>query len=127
MTTPFWCLLIACLIPYVLGGIGGYHKSQQFEKVDNNEPREQAAKLTGAGARVVAAQSNAWEALAVFAPAVLVNHVAGEDPGMAATLATVWVVARVAHAGFYLADVAPARSASFLVGLICAIWLFVGA
>ncbi len=124
MTTPFWCLLIAVLIPYVLTGIGSYYKSQQFSSVDNNNPRVQSAQLEGAGARAVAAQLNAWEALALFTASVAVAHMAGADPGMSATAAVVFVVARILHAGFYISDMAPLRSLSFTVGFGSCIWLF---
>ncbi len=124
MTTPFWCLLVAVLLPIVLAGVGGYFKSQQFDAVDNNNPRAQSTQLTGAGARAVAAQNNAWEALAVFTAAVFVAHSAGADPGSSATAAMLFVGARILHAGFYISDLAPARSLSFLVGLGSCLWLF---
>lgn len=127
MTTPLWCLFIVSLIPFVLAGVGGYHRTKQFGRVDNNEPREQAAKLEGAGARATAAQANAWEALALFTAAVSVNHFAGGDPGSAAIAAVVFVVARVLHPICYLADIATARSLVFLVGLGACISLFVQA
>ncbi len=124
MTTPFWCLLIAVLIPFVLAGIGGYFKSQQFDSLDNNNPRVQSALLEGAGARAVAAQQNAWEALAVFTAAVAVAHLAGADAGSSATAAMLFIAARVLHGGFYIGDLAPLRSLSFLVALGSCIWLF---
>ena len=117
MTVPFWCLFAAALIPILLAFSGGYFKSQQFGSADNNNPRAQSAQLTGTGARAVAAQSNAWEALAVFAPAVIVNHLGGGDPGTATIMSLVWIGARIVHAGAYLADVAPLRSLAFLRGL----------
>lgn len=126
MTVPFWCLFIGALIPTLLAFTGGYFKSQQFGNVDNNNPRQQSAQLTGAGARAVAAQSNAWEALAVFTAAVTVNSLGGGDPGTAATMSGIWLAARIVHAGAYLADKAPLRSLSFLVGTVCAITLFLG-
>ena len=67
MTVPFWCLFVAALLPILIAFTGGYFKTQQFDSVDNNNPRAQSVQLTGTGARAVAAQSNAWEALAVFA------------------------------------------------------------
>ena len=124
MTVPFWCLFIGALLPTLLAFTGGYFKSQQFDSVDNNNPREQSAQLTGAGARAVAAQSNAWEALAVFTAAVTVNHLGGGAAGTAATVSMVWVVARLIHAGAYLADIAALRSLAFLVGTACSITLF---
>lgn len=124
MTTPFWCLIIAVFIPFVLAGIAGYFKSQQFDSLDNNNPRVQSAQLEGAGARAVAAQQNAWEALAVFTVAVAVAHMAGADPGSSATAAMLFVVARVLHGGFYISDLASLRSFSFLAAFGSCIWLF---
>ncbi len=124
MTTPFWCLLIAVLMPYVLAGSGSYFKVKQFGSLDNNQPRVQAAALSGVGARVNAAQQNAWEALPVFAASVFVAHMAGADPGGSATASVLFVAARILHAVFYAADLAPLRSLSFFVGFAACLWLF---
>ena len=124
MTTPFWCLFIGCLIPYLLAPVAGYFKTRQFGTLDNKNPRAQTAALEGTGARAAAAQDNAWEALAIFTVAVLVNHAQGGDPGTSATLALVWVGARILHAIFYITDIDIARSGIFLVGLGCAVGLF---
>jgi uncharacterized MAPEG superfamily protein len=124
MTTPFWCLLVAVLIPYVLTGAAGYYKTKQFGRLDNKNPRAQAARLEGAGARAWAAQQNAWEALPVFASAVFVAHLAGADPGRSATAAVIFVIARVLHPIFYIANIDVARSLSFGVGFVACLWLF---
>ena len=124
MTTPLWCLLLVAIAPYLIAGIGGYLRLRQLGELDNHDPRKQAERLEGAAARAVAAQQNAWEALALFAPAVIVNHVLGGAPGASATAAGVFVAARVGHLVCYLADWATARSAVFLVGLASALWLF---
>lgn len=125
MTTPFWCLLVAVLIPYVLAGTGGYFKGKQLGAVDNHNPRAQSLLLSGAGARAVAAQANAWEALPVFASAVFVAHLAGADAGSSAAAALLFVAMRIAHAACYLADLATARSIVFLIGFGSCVWLFV--
>ncbi len=125
MTTPLWCLLIAIFIPYALAASSGYFKKQQLGSLDIKEPRVQAAALSGAGGRAVAAQENMWEALVVFTAAVLVNHVKGDaDPDSSALAAQIFIVARIAHGGAYIANIAPLRSLSFLVGLVCCIRLF---
>ena len=125
MTTPFWCLLIAIFIPNVLAPTASYFKKQQLGSVDLKEPRHQASQLTGAGARAVAAQENAWESVAVFTAAVLVNHLKGDaDAALSATLAQVYIVARVVHPVAYVANIAPLRSLAFLAGFVCCIWLF---
>lgn len=125
MTTPFWCLLVAVLLPYVLAGTGGYFKARQLGSVDNHDPRAQSLLLTGAGARAVAAQANAWEALPVFASSVFVAHLCGADAGSSASAALLFVAARVAHAVCYLADLATARSLVFMIGMGACLWLFV--
>ena len=127
MTTAFWCLLVIVVLPFVLAGIGGYFRGQQFGKADNNNPRAQAAQLEGTGARVYAAQANAWEALAMFTPAVLVAHLAGVPNSESAPWAMAFVVARLLHPAFYIMDIAIARSLAFLVGFVCVIALFVKA
>jgi uncharacterized MAPEG superfamily protein len=125
MTTPFWCLLVAVLLPYPLSWVVGWQRMVQFGKIDNKNPRQQQARLQGLGARAQAAENNAFEALPVFATAVFVSHLAGASAGTAAMLSVVWVVARIVHAVTYLADVDVVRSLAFLVGLGCVIGLFV--
>jgi len=124
MTAPFWCVLIAVFIPYVLAGIGGYFKQRQFGAIDNRHPRVQASALSGAGARAYAAQQNAWEALPVFGLAVVVAHVSGADPALSALASGLFIGARILHAVFYIADLAPLRSVVFLVGFGSCLWLF---
>jgi len=125
MTTPFWCLLIAMLLPIVLSMTGGYFRMREFGTLDNKHPRLQAAKLEGTGARVYAAQQNAWEAFAMFTAAVAVAHMAGADPARSATAALLFIAARVGHAVFYIANVDWARSLIFFVAIGSCIWLFV--
>ncbi len=125
MTTPFWCLLIMVFIPYLLAGTTVYFRVKQFGKPDLQNPRTQAVDLKDGGARANAAQQNAWEAVAVFGAAVIVAHLAGADAATSATLAMVFIVARVLHPIFYITNIAPMRTLSFVVGFGCCIWLFV--
>ena len=103
------------LLPYVLAFTGSYHKGKQFGKVDNNNPRVQSAQLTGVGARAVAAQQNAWEALAVFTASLAAAFFAGVEPASLALPALIFAAARIAHAAATSRDLASARSSSFLV------------
>jgi uncharacterized MAPEG superfamily protein len=125
MTIPLWCLLVAVLLPYVWFGAVAAAKKEQFGNVDNKVPRAQSTKLEGKGARALAAHQNAFEALMVFTPAVLVSHVRHADPTQAAALAGAWVVFRVLHGILYLADIDKARSAMFALGMLSAVGLFV--
>ena len=126
MTVPFWCLLVAVVIPYVLAVFGATQRQAQLGQADNKNYRvTQVPKLVGAGSRAYAAQANAWEALAVFTAAVTVAHLSGADQRLSAIAALVFVGARVLHAVFYLADLDKLRSTSVAVGTGCCVWLFV--
>ncbi|MFN8543792.1 MAG: MAPEG family protein [Candidatus Binatia bacterium] len=125
MTAPLWCLVVVAFLPYACAWTGAYFRQRQFGAIDNRNPRQQQARLEGGGARIVAAQANAWEALPFFTAAVLVSHVAGADPTRAALLAKIFVASRILHPIFYVADLAVLRSIVFLVGFAAAIGLFV--
>ena len=125
MNTMLWSLLIVAVMPILLAFVGAYMRQSQLGSFDNNNPREQAKQLTGAGSRAYAAQQNAWEALAVFTAAVVAVFVTQADPDMAGTLAISFVGFRILHAGFYLADLAALRSLAFIGGMVCAVWMFV--
>jgi len=125
MTTPFWCLLVIAFIPYVLAPVGGFFKTRQFGTLDNKNPRLQSAQLEGPGARAQAAQENAWEALAVFGTVVVVNHLAGGDPGASATASLLYLVTRIVHPIAYIADIDKLRSGIFLVGIGSLVWMWV--
>ena len=127
MTVPFWCLVVVIFIPLVLAGLGGGQRSKAFGEADNKNPREQAKKLDGIGARVYAAQENAWEAAIMFSVAVITTHLAGLSPSEAAPYTIAFVLLRVAHAFCYVRDIDKVRSAVFILGLICIITLFVKA
>jgi len=126
VTTPLWCLAIVAVLPYVLSFSGAYFKMQQFGSIDNKHPRLQAAKLEGVGARAFGAQMNAWEALGFFTAVQVVLHLANPEAAKGATaanLSLVFLGTRVLHPIFYLANIDVARSAVFLVGLVCGGWL----
>ena len=127
MTTPFWCLLVVVLLPYVLSGFGGYYRGKEFGNADNRNPRAQAARLEGTGARAYASQANAWEATTVFTAAVVVAHLAGVPESSAAPWTLAFVAARVLHPIFYILDQDKLRSLSFIAGFVCVIALFVQA
>jgi uncharacterized MAPEG superfamily protein len=124
VTTPFRCLIVVAVLPYVIAGIGGYLRTKQFGSADNNHPRLQAAKLEGIAARAWAAQANAWEALAIFATAVFMTHLVHADEKATATACEIYLATRIAHPALYLANLATARTLVFIVGLACLARLF---
>ena len=111
MTVPLWCLALVTFLPYVWAPFTSRSPASAARQRRQQGPaRLQYAQLTGRGARALGAHQNAFEALAVFAPAVLVAHLAGADPLWSARLASLFVVARVLHGASYLTDLDVSRS-----------------
>ena len=86
MTIPFWCLQIGCLLPYTWLFFTAKQRKELPEGFDNQNPRTQVTKLTGAAAWAMGAHNNALEAIPVFASGVIVNHILGADPATATKL-----------------------------------------
>lgn len=120
MTTAYWCILVAALLPYVWytaarAGAG---------RIDNRDPRSGMARLDeGRARRANNAQYNAFEAFAPFAAAVLMAQAAGVDPARIDMLAIAFVVLRVLHGFFYLANIHALRSLCWFAGLGVVLWL----
>lgn len=122
MSIPFWCVFITALLIYVartpvaraMKEQGGY---------DNHLPRQQQARLTGFGARAVAAHQNSFEAFMLFAAGVLMAHTTQTQGYLIDWLAIVFVIARVIFLGCYWADLAWQRSLAWFVGLLCSLLL----
>jgi len=126
-TTALYCLFIAVMLPYLLAGGSVYFRIKQFGSVNVNQPRAQAGQLEGPGARIVAAQLNAWEALLVFAAALFIANIMGVDAKTINLASAMFISARVLHALFYIAGQAPLRSLSFIVAFGSCLWLFIAA
>jgi uncharacterized MAPEG superfamily protein len=125
MTIPFWCVLVAGLLPYVWVTIAAQERRKQFGSVDNKLPRAQESQLAGRGARAMGAHANSFEALPLFAAAVIIAHLARADPGWSAAVAIAFVIARIAHGALYVANLDLLRSLSFGVAQLCSVLLFV--
>ena len=126
MTTQLICLLIGMILPYVWAASSLPFRSRQFGRPDINEPRTQAEQLTGAGARAVAAQANAWEALIIFLAANVAAFIAAVDPAGQWSLAVmIWAAARVGHGIFYIMGIAALRVLAFAIATGMAFWIMV--
>lgn len=125
MTTALWCLMITALIPTLLSFTGGYLRHKELGGADNKNPRQQYAQATGVVSRVFAAQQNAWEGLMLFTAALVAAFVSGVPQEQLATVSIVFVIARILHAVFYMADRDMLRSLSYLVALGSVICIFI--
>ncbi|RTR40042.1 MAPEG family protein [Shewanella canadensis] len=123
MTTLLICLFIAMLLPYLAKGpvavamakLGGY---------DNSHPREQQSRLTGFGARAVAAHQNAFESLLIFGLSVLAVIATQNVTDTTVLLAVVHVIARMVYQVLYLMDKGTQRSLSWFVAIFCSFGIF---
>jgi uncharacterized MAPEG superfamily protein len=124
MTTAYWCILIAALLPYLWVAIA----KQSGQRYDNRDPRSWIARQDDPRAlRANAAQLNAFEAFAPFAAAVLMAQAAGVDPSRISQLAIAFVALRVLHGIFYVTGVHLLRSVAWGGGLACVVALMVQA
>jgi uncharacterized MAPEG superfamily protein len=127
MKTALSVLLCLCLFPYVMTVISGYFRRKQFGKIDNKDPREQNAKLHGAGARAVAAQQNSWEALGLYTAALVAVIASGATVEHLAEAAVVILIARTLHGIFYLTNLDKLRTLSFAVAAAACFYLLYSA
>ena len=118
MTILILCLFIALLLPYMAKLPLAYAMHQQGG-YDNNHPRAQQAQLTGVGARALAAHQNSFEAVIIFAPAILLAIATQNTGEFIQLLAVIHVIARVLYNILYLINWGTLRSLVWFVALFC--------
>ncbi|MDB5655702.1 MAG: rane protein [Tardiphaga sp.] len=119
MPIAYWCILVAALLPLVLIA---YAKAGAR---DNNTPRDDAEKLSGARRRAYAAHQNAYENFPFFAAAVIAALSFGAATLTLNLLALLYIAFRIAHGYLYIADRPSLRSAAYAGALFTNIAIFV--
>ncbi len=120
LSTAYWCVLIAALLPYAWvaiakGGGPRYNNRDPRGWMDRqDDPRTRRAN---------AAHANAFEAFAPFAAGVIMAQLAGVAEARIAGLALAFTGLRILHGLFYLADKHLLRSLSWFGGLLCVLAL----
>lgn len=124
LATAYWCVLIAALLPYVwitVAKAGG-------QRYDNRDPRGWLARQENPRTiRANAAQLNSYEAFAPFAAGVILAQLAGVHAERIALLAIAFVVLRVLHGVFYIANAHALRSLAWFGAFACVLGLLVQA
>jgi uncharacterized MAPEG superfamily protein len=115
MTVLIGCLIIAVLFPY-LTKLPLAYAMHQSGRYDNNYPRTQQSTLKGFGARALGAHQNSFEALIVFATAVLTAIATHHTSNIIQGLAIFYIVSRIIYYVFYFADFASLRSLLWALG-----------
>jgi len=123
-TIALVALVAAVAIPLLFTGIGGALRKKEFGELDGHHPRIQQARATHATARAIGAANNGWEALGIFAPAVIFALVSAPTSTLASIFALAWIPIRLVHGVSYVADKPPLRTAAFAGGIVCALGLF---
>ncbi len=125
MTTAFWCVLIAGLLPLTATGIAKFTGGSKMGPRENHNPREWLEKLDGYKKRAHWAQLNSFEAFPFFAAGVIVAQLAGAAQAAVDQLAIAFIAVRVAYLVCYLADWATVRTLVWTAGYVITIALFV--
>ena len=120
MAIAYWCILVAALLPYVWVTVA----KRSGERYNNRDPRGWQDRQTNPRSqRAHAAHLNGFESFPVFVAGVLMAQLAGVASMTINSPAIAFVVARVLHGVFYVANVQALRSLVWLVGLGCAVAL----
>jgi uncharacterized MAPEG superfamily protein len=123
MSIPFWCLFFAALLIYLAKIPVAKAMQEEGRGYDNHHPRAQQARLTGFGARAVAAHQNSIEMFPLFAAGVLMAHVTQTQGWFVDLLAIIFIVSRVLYLFLYWIDKASLRSLVWVIGLVCCLLL----
>jgi uncharacterized MAPEG superfamily protein len=121
MPIAYWCVLAAILAPYILS-VAARSKASRSEYV--GDPRDFNERLTGWRRRAHLAHLNAFEAVPAIVAGVMVAELMQAPRLPTDLLALAFVGCRIAHAGFYVADMPTLRSHAWRLGMLCVIALF---
>jgi uncharacterized MAPEG superfamily protein len=118
-------LLVASLLPIVAVAVA----KAKGGRYDNSRPRDFLDNLpdNSMAKRMAWAQANSWEALMMFAPAVLLASMRGVNASTLNLLAGVFIAARLVYLYCYAKNLATARSLVWSIGLLCVIGLYIAA
>lgn len=122
MTTAYWCVLIAIILPYVWVAIA---RLPGITLQRNLIPRVVAEDLTGMRQRTYWAHLNALEVIAPFSAAIIIAHITGVQQELINTLALTFIGFRIAHALAYISNLGILRTLMFGGGFTCIVILFI--
>lgn len=116
---PYVLLFLGLVLIYLPRVIVIRAQMQQPGGLDNHNPRDQQARLTGVGRRANAAHQNMLEAFPIFAAGILASMYARVELRVVVGLGAAFVVLRLIYVGLYLADLAWPRTSVWLLALSC--------
>ena len=124
MPIAYWCILAVVLAPYFLSVAA---RSQAPRSGYVRDPRAYSESLSGWRKRAHLAHLNAFEAIPAILAGVTIAELAQAPRSHVDALALAFLVLRVLHAAFYIADKPMLRSHAWRLAILCVIALFVDA
>ncbi|MCS4307862.1 putative MAPEG superfamily protein [Rheinheimera pacifica] len=112
-------LFITMLLPYLAKAPLAF-AMQKSGGYDNHNPRAQQAALKGFGQRANAAHYNSFEALLIYAAAIIIVVATGTADNTTVTLGWLFVASRLGYLVCYWLDYATLRSTVWVLGMILA-------
>ncbi len=113
----YWGIALAALLvylPYVLVAYGRVQAGY-----DPNAPRAIFDKLPPYAQRAAWAHQNAFESFTLFAPAVILVLLAQGASAYTNAVVVTYLVSRLAHSSFYIANLGLLRGLSWMVSIGC--------
>lgn len=111
------CLFIAACYPFLSKVPLGYAMTREGQ-YDNHQPRLQQHRLTGFGARALAAHQNSFEALLIFGLGALSVMIMRRVTPTVDILAITFVISRFVYHVAYLMNLSSLRSLVWFVGFL---------
>ncbi|WP_238364073.1 MAPEG family protein [Mesobacterium pallidum] len=127
MTPELTALCLALLLQIAQFTIYSVTAQMQVGPKAALSPRDRQIELTGTAGRAQRALNNHFEGLTLFAPAALIIGLTGQSTGYTATLAWIYLAARLAYVPAYLFGWVPWRSLIWCVGLIATLLMILAA
>lgn len=116
LSTAYWCVLVAALLPYVWVAIA----KTSGQRYSNRDPRGWVQRQVEPRVhRAYSAHLNGFEAFAPFAAGVVLAQLAQVPAERIAALALAFVTCRTAHGLLYIGNQPQLRSAVWAAGFGC--------
>lgn len=122
MPFALWSILLVSFLPLLWTAM-----AKAGAPYDNHQPRVVLAAAIGWRQRANWAQQNAWEAFPSYAAAMLLDWMMKVPVARLDVLAGVYLLLRLGHGLFYIANQATLRSLCWMGGCAIVVLLFVSA
>lgn len=122
LSTAIYAMIAASVLPFLTAALAKL--MGRFQIKDNQSPRTFQQNLSGAAARIHAAQLNHYETLPVFLAAVLTAQYMVVPQPLINAFAWAYVFLRVIYVAAYGLNLATFRSIIWTLAFFCPMYLF---